>query len=133
MDIKGFFMNIERKKLYEKLELFIETKYRQSLLEKLETDKNKKFKGQWIFDLKEIEEKLSFVKYLIPRIREFLKEELGAYTASKKDLPSACKNWSYFSWCLHKAKLHNGRQTCSEKLSKHYKIEKSAIKIEKKK
>lgn len=35
MDIKGFFMNIERKKLYEKLELFIETKYRQSLLEKL--------------------------------------------------------------------------------------------------
>lgn len=68
MDIKGFFMNIERKKLYEKLELFIETKYRQSLLEKLETDKNKKFKGQWIFDLKEIEEKLSFVKYLTREI-----------------------------------------------------------------
>lgn len=68
MDIKGFFMNIERKKLYEKLELFIETKYRQSSLEKLETDKNKKFKGQWIFDLKEIEEKLSFVKYLTREI-----------------------------------------------------------------
>ena len=68
MDIKGFFMNIERKKLYEKLELFIETKYRLSLLEKLETDKNKKFKGQWIFDLKEIEEKLSFVKYLTREI-----------------------------------------------------------------
>ena len=68
MDIKGFFMNIERKKLYEKLELFIETKYRQSLLEKLETDKNKKFKGQWILDLKEIEEKLSFVKYLTREI-----------------------------------------------------------------
>ena len=189
MDIKGFFMNIERKKLYEKLELFIETKYRQSLLEKLETDKNKKFKGQWIFDLKEIEEKLSFVKYLIPRIREFLKEELGLTLHPKKiylqpakiGVPflgayikpnyimagkRVLKNFTqkagvyeklaqnhkpskeelnqiqasinsylgimrhYKSWRFRVKVL---KEYFKEKLSKHYRIEKSAIKIEKKK
>ena len=54
--------------------------------------------------------------YPLSKSNKILKGRTGAYTASKKDLPSACKNWSSFSWCLHKAKLHNGRKTCSEKL-----------------
>ena len=197
MDIKGFFMNIERKKLYEKLELFIETKYRQSFLEKLETDKNKKFKGQWIFDLKEIEEKLSFVKYLtreivfndptcsvnykspkrawegLPKDKslfttktgyglpignltsqvfanfyltefdQFLKEELGLTLHPKKIYLQPAKIGVPFLGAYIKPNyimagkrvLKNFMQKARgyEKLSKHFRIEKSAIKIEKKK
>lgn len=74
-----------------------------------------------------------FANFYLTEFEQFLKEELGLTLHPKKIYLQPAKKWSSFSWCLHKAKLHNGRKTCSEKLSKHYRIEKSAIKIEKKK
>ncbi|MBQ9207296.1 MAG: hypothetical protein IJ158_11380 [Treponema sp.] len=69
LDIKGYFMSINRNLLYEKLERFIESKYRAFLYEKNETkEQNKAHKGDWIFEIKEIEDKIGFVKYLAKEI-----------------------------------------------------------------
>ncbi|MBQ3670207.1 MAG: hypothetical protein II921_01855 [Treponema sp.] len=69
LDIKGYFMSINRTLLYKKLERFIQTDYRAYLCKKSqEKGQGKIQKGGWIFDLAEIEEKISFVTYLAKEI-----------------------------------------------------------------